>query len=66
MKKNYFSPCIRTMRLGGGTMMTVTSVAVGAKSTTLDAVEQESDIFWSKTFGGTIMDDVNSSNSSEE
>lgn len=45
--------------------MTVTSVAVGAKSNTLDAVKNESDIFWSKTFGGTIMDDVNSSSDAE-
>ena len=64
MKKTYFSPCLRTLRLGSGTMMnSASSVAVGAKENSY--VTEESDAFWSKTFGGTIIDDTNSSETKE-
>lgn len=65
MKKTYFSPCLRTLRLGSGTMMNSASATIGAKENPIDATEQASDIFWSKTFGGTIIDDTNSSSPEE-
>lgn len=61
MKKTYFSPCLRAMRLDGGTMMNSASTTIGAKTNAVDATEQQSDIFWSKTFGGNITDDTDSS-----
>lgn len=56
MKKKYISPQVRSFTVLPAQII-ATSVAVGAKDDALDAVEKQSNLFWSKTFGGTITED---------
>lgn len=56
MKKNYTPPQVRALTLLPAQIIAA-SVKVGAKNDALDAVEQQSNLFWSKTFGGTITED---------
>lgn len=53
-KKLYVSPRVKSLRISP-TLMSASQVAVGAKDNNI--VTEESDAFWSNSFGGTITDD---------
>lgn len=62
MKKTYISPQVRTFSVSPAQVI-ATSVTVSSK--TIDYDTNPNDIFWSKTFGGTIEDDVDAAQSSQ-